>query len=50
MKYRSSKIVRSAVDGVNDALVMMMMMMMTNHSVERVEAELQRVFRSVRIE
>ena len=43
MKYRSSRIVRSALDGVNDALVMLMMMMST-HSVERVEVELQEYY------
>ncbi|MGB6534120.1 MAG: hypothetical protein WBF33_39070 [Candidatus Nitrosopolaris sp.] len=50
MKYRSSRIVRSALDGVNDALVMlMMMMMMSTHSVERVEVELQEYYDSDRI-
>jgi hypothetical protein len=42
MKYRSSKIVRSALDGVNGALVMRMMM--PNYSVERVEAELRECY------
>jgi hypothetical protein len=49
MKYRSSRIVRSALYGVNDALVMLMMMMMSTHSVERVEVELQEYYDSDRI-